>query len=233
MKKRHIFLILISIIIIAIIAYGIYYVNDYYHADGDALSYLNNTDVIETPNGLLLDGAGNETALIFYPGAKVEYTSYLPMLSELSKKGIDCYLVEMPYNIAFLGQNAADDIINEGNYSHYFMAGHSLGGVVASSYVNSTNKTDGLILFAAYPTNEIQKPVLSIYGSNDNVFSIDSYNQAKPLMSNLTEFVIEGANHAQVGNYGNQTGDGVAKISSKEQQSQSIEKIVEFINQIV
>lgn len=233
MKKLYIILIILAAIIAVILSCGIWYVNDYYHANSDVYDNLTNVKIINTSNGLLLDGPGSDTALIFYPGAKVEYTSYIPMLAELSKDGVDCYLVEMPFNIAFLGQNSADEIINCENYSHYFLAGHSLGGVVASSYVNSTNKSDGLILFAAYPTSEIQKPVLSIYGSNDKVLSMDKYDESKSLMGNLTEDVIDGGNHAQVGNYGRQAGDGESSITSQDQQSQSVNSIVEFIDQII
>ena len=153
--NRKIIFALIAIVILAIFAYGIYYVNDFYHADKDVESYLNGTDdvkVIQAGNGLLLDGPGNDTALIFYPGAKVEYTSYLPLFTELAHDNVDCFLVEMPFNLALLNENAADDIMDNYNYTKYYISGHSLGGVVASNYVNHTNKTDGLILLSGYPT---------------------------------------------------------------------------------
>ena len=85
MMNKKIIIAIIAIVILAIFAYGIYYVNDYYHADKDVENYLSGTDdvkVIQTSNGLLLDGPGNDTALIFYPGAKVEYTSYLPLFTQ-------------------------------------------------------------------------------------------------------------------------------------------------------
>lgn len=231
MKK--IYIALIGIILI-LSAYGIYYVNDYYHAEKEAIDCLNgtsNVSVTKTSEGLLLDGPGNDSAVIFYPGAKVEYTSYLPLLMNLSQKGVDCYLVEMPFNIAFLGENRADEIINAGNYSNYYLEGHSLGGVVASDYINKTNKSDGLILISSYPASEISKPVLSIYGSEDKVLDLGKYGESKGLIKgNFTEFVINGANHAQFGDYGKQSGDGTAKISDDVQQSQANDKILEFIN---
>ena len=232
MKRKYI-LVGIAIVIIAILSYGFYYVNDYYHADNEALKYMNGTDevsVVKTDNGLFLDGPGNDTAVIFYPGAKVEYASYLPLLTRLSSEGVDCFLVEMPFNIAFFGTDSADDIIKNSSYDHYFKAGHSLGGVVASSYVNKTDNIDGLILLASYPTQEVNKPVLSIYGSNDNVFSHDKYEEAKPLIkSNFTEFIINGGNHAQFAYYGNQSGDGIANISASNQQNQCVSEIIKFI----
>ena len=227
----------IIIILLLIVGFAIFYINDYYHAEKIATDCLNNNgdvSLIKTSNGILFDGPGNDTALIFYPGAKVEYTSCAPLFMNLSKQGIDSYLVEMPFNLAFLGQNSADEIIDAGNYSHYFISGHSLGGAMAASYVNSTNKTDGLILFAAYPTSEIEKPVLSIYGNKDNVLNLEKYNESKQLMDdNLTEVVIDGANHAQFAYYGNQSGDGIANISAESQQKQSVNEILAFIGDVL
>ena len=227
----------IIIVFILIVFFAIFYVNDYYPADKIAIDSLNandNVSVVKTSNGLLLDGPGNDTALIFYPGAKIEYTAYAPMFNDLSEKGIDCYLVEMPFNLALLGQNSADEIIDSGNYSHYFISGHSLGGAMAASYVNSTNKTDGLILFASYSTCKIEKPVLSIYGSEDKVLNKEKYlDSINFIEDNLTEIEIKGANHAQFAYYGNQSGDGVAKISASSQQKQSASAIMEFIRGIV
>ena len=227
----------IIIVFILIACFAIFYVNDYYHADKIAIDSLNandNVSVVKTSNGLLLDGPGNDTALIFYPGAKIEYTAYAPMFKDLSEKGIDCYLVEMPFNLALLGQNSADEIIDSGNYSHYFISGHSLGGAMAASYVNSTNKTDGLILFASYSTCKIEKPVLSIYGSEDKVLNKEKYlDSINFIEDNLTEIEIKGANHAQFAYYGNQSGDGVANISASSQQKQSASAIIEFIRDIV
>lgn len=224
----------IVIILLLILGYGIFYLTDYYHAEKTATDLLNgtgNVSVIKSPNGLFLNGSGNDTALIFYPGAKVEYTSYLPMFTQLASQGIDCYLVEMPFNIAFFAQNSADDIIDNSTYSHYFIAGHSLGGVVASSYVNSTDNVDGLILLASYPTADLSKPVLSIYGSEDKSLNLEKYNQAKPFThDNLTEVIIDGGNHAQFAYYGDQSGDGKAKISPQNQQNQTVIAILNFIN---
>jgi hypothetical protein len=231
MNKKII--IAVAIFLVFILGYGIFYFADYFHAEKTATDLLNGTDnvsVVKIPNGLFLDGKGNDSAVIFYPGAKVEYDSYLPMFTQLASRGIDCYLVEMPLNFALLGQNSADDIINNSSYDHYFISGHSLGGVVASSYINATNNTDGVILLAAYPANEISKPVLSIYGSDDKVLNKEKYDDAKPLIrGNFTEIVIKGANHAQFAYYGNQSGDGKANITPESQQNQTVDAIIKFI----
>lgn len=46
---------------------------------------------------------------------------------------------------------------------------------------------------------------------------------------NLTEYVIDGGNHAQFGSYGKQSGDGVATISPENQRIQTEMEILEFI----
>ena len=225
----------IVVIVALAVAYSIYYLTDCSHAESTATDYLNGTDdvnVTKIDKELYLDGYGNDTALIFYPGAKIEYISYLPMLCELSSKGIDCYLVEMPFNIALFGENEADKIINTTNYSKYVLCGHSLGGVVASSYMVHSGKGDGLILLAGYPTENITKPTLSIYGSNDGNLNKKSYDEAKPLMSNMTEHVIDGGNHAQFGYYGKQSGDNEANITPENQQNQTVGTILEFISKL-
>ena len=84
----------------------------------------------------------------------------------------------------------------------------------------------------AYPAEKLDNvSVLSIYGSNDNVLNKDSYDEAKDLMpNNFTEDVINGGNHAQFAFYGNQSGDGVATISSDSQINQTVHDILSFIN---
>ena len=226
----------IAIILFVIIFFGGFFVYSqfYYHAEKTATDYINGTDdvnVTKISNGLFLDGYGNDTAVIFYPGAKVEYTSYLPLFIDLSSKGIDCFLVEMPFNLAFFGIDSADSIIENSNYTHYFMAGHSLGGAMASSYVNKTdNKIDGLIYLSSHSSVGVEVPVLSIRGTNDGIINLKSYQEAKSLMkNNFTEVIILGGNHAQFGYYGNQSGDGQANITAKSQQDQSLDAILKFI----
>ncbi len=233
--KMALYIVLALIIIMACLS--VWYVNDYSHADASVNAYLNGTEnvsVEKVENGLFLDGPGNDSALIFYPGAKIEYVSYLPLFMELANDGVDCFIVEMPANLAFLGADSADAIIGDGKYSYdeWYISGHSLGGVAASSYaINHKDKISGLILLASYPVDDLgNMPVLSIYGSNDKTLNKETYDKSKELMDyNLTEYVIDGGNHAQFGSYGNQSGDGVATISPENQRIQTEREILEFI----
>ena len=233
--KMALYIVLALIIIMACLS--VWYVNDYSHADASVNAYLNGTEnvsVEKVENGLFLDGPGNDSALIFYPGAKIEYISYLPLFMELANDGVDCFIVEMPANLAFLGADSADAIIGDGKYSYdeWYISGHSLGGVAASSYaINHKDKISGLILLASYPVDDLgNMSVLSIYGSNDKTLNKEIYDKSKELMDyNLTEYVIDGGNHAQFGSYGKQSGDGVATISPENQRTQTEREILEFI----
>ena len=237
-KKLKIALSIVLALILVISGYLIYYANDYSHADSSVNALLNGTEnvtVNKIDKGLFLDGPGNESSIIFYPGAKIEYTSYLPLFMDLANDGVDCFLVEMPMNLAILDSNGADAIIDDANYTYdkWYIAGHSLGGSMAASYIkNHPNKTDGLILLAAYSVDDLGNvPVLSIYGSNDKNLNKVTYDESKGLIDgNLTEYVIDGGNHAQFASYGIDKKDGKATISPEEQRKQTENEILKFIN---
>jgi len=114
---------------------------------------------------------------------------------------------------------------------HWYLGGHSLGGVAASSYAaKNEDKLDGLIFLASYPSNKLNTiRVLSIYGTNDGVLNKEAYEKARDnFSSNTKEQIIDGANHAQFGSYGLQKGDGEASISPTEQVAITCKSIKEF-----
>lgn len=232
--KKRVIIPVISFLFIVIVC--IWYVNDYYKEE-NVQEYLQTKDsvlVTEMPDGLYLDGPGDETALIFYPGAKVEYTAYLPLLSELADQGIDCFLIKMPCNLAFFGQNKAKKIMDSYEYDHWYLSGHSLGGAMAASYASGhLESLNGLVLLAAYPTKSLKSDsfsVLSLYGSEDGVLNMEKVEEGKAYMPvDYAEVCIEGGNHAQFGNYGEQKGDHAADISREEQQAQTVEAILKMM----
>ena len=99
----------------------------------------------------------------------------------------------------------------------------------ASGHMESLN---GLVLLAAYPTKSLKSDsfsVLSIYGSEDGVLNMEKVEEGKGKMpADYTEICIEGGNHAQFGNYGEQKGDHTAGISRKEQQKQTVDAILDL-----
>lgn len=236
-RGRKIAAAVIGLILIVMLS-AFFYVNDYYHSDENVNKYLQGNEqvaVSEMEDGLFVDGPGEEAAVVFYPGAKVEYTAYLPLLYGLAEQGIDCFLIKMPCNLAIFGQNKAEDIMESYEYKHWYLAGHSLGGAMAASYAAGHPKNlAGLILLAAYPTRDLtgeQLSVLSVYGSEDGVLNMEKLEEGRSLMpAGYKELCIEGGNHAGFGNYGKQKGDGEARISSEEQQEQTVEAIMQIID---
>lgn len=234
MKKK--ILIILLVLLGVLIGFCIWYVNDYYHVtdSGAALADTDTVTVSATDFGYSFDGPGENNALIFYPGAKVEDLAYADLLKRIAAEGVDCYLVHMPCNLAFLGINKANDIIDAYSYEHWYLAGHSLGGAMAASYAaNNNDKLDGLIFLAAYSTNDLTDSdlkILSIYGSEDKVVKMEKIEQGRELMpSDYEEVQIDGGNHAGFGDYGEQSGDGTATISGEKQRSQTVTKIIEMI----
>lgn len=229
-KKSYFKKILIGLFVVILICIGGFYIyaSDYYHAKDYEVS---NIKVEQQDNYTVYGDTNSKTGLIFYPGGKVEAKAYEPILAGLAEKGICVVLVEMPFNLAVLDSSAADGVINQfTNIQNWYIGGHSLGGAMAASYAaNNQDKLKGVVLLAAYPTKELDIPVLSIYGSEDGVLNREKYSDSIKNANNLSEIVIDGGNHAQFGNYGEQSGDNAAKISNEKQWNETVKQILNFM----
>jgi hypothetical protein len=229
MKKwlRILLITIISLILLLAVAFFIY-ASDYYRADDAALVVMQSGNAMQVQDNIIIlsPATSSDTALILYPGAKVEYIAYLPILEMIEESsGITCILVKMPFNMAIFDANAADRIIDQfPDIKNWYIGGHSMGGAMASNYAsNHQEKVKGLILLGAYINGDYPaENALTIYGT---------FNTSVAEKINYTEniVVIEGGNHAQFGNYGKQKGDPDATILSIEQQNIAAEAIKEFL----
>ncbi len=205
----------------------IYYCNDYYRTDRSVKKELKSDEsisVMKLDDGTyVFEPNQAESAMIFYPGGKVEYTAYAPLMEEMAKDGMMCILPKMPVNLAVLDSDKADDLRAQfSGIKHWYIGGHSLGGAMAASYVKKhTDEYEGLLLLGAYSTKNLKKSglkVLSIYGSEDGVLDREKYeDNKKHLPEDMIEIVIEGGCHAGFGMYGPQEGDGTPAITAQEQ----------------
>ena len=239
-KKLKNGLILSAVItaIIAVAAGVAVYLLDFYPTDIDAVeeSGLNYGSVVEYGDSMLAFEPNGSTdhGLIFYPGAKVEWTAYESLLNQLSERGILCILVKMPFNLACFDRKAAEGLdMLYPEIEHWYIGGHSLGGVMAADYAYQSGIYDGIVMLSAFPSKDMSQTdmrALSVYGTADEILDLKSYEKAKPRFpSDLTEQVIEGGNHAGFGFYGEQRGDGTATISTANQILQTADFIAEFI----
>lgn len=231
MLKKHkaLKITLISILSLIMICVGgfLIWANDYYHAEDMVVATIQGDNSIKVIDNLTIiyPSVPSDTCIIFYPGAKVEAIAYMPLLEKLKSEGYTCVLVTMPLNMAIFDVNAADKIFEKlPDIKHWYIAGHSMGGAMASDYASKhQDKVDGLILMGAYIYGDYPpKKALTIYGTfNSNLEKDINYTE------NILK--IEGGNHAQFGNYGKQKGDPDATISAEEQQTITVNAIVEFI----
>ncbi len=238
-NKKLILIISIAFVLISSVVGVSLYLLDYYRADSASIAAFSQNIIIEESKSknYITYGTGNEeNAFIFYPGGKVEYTSYVPLMRAISQKGIFCILVKMPANLAVLNIDAASDIRKKYiNIDNWYIGGHSLGGSMAASYLGKNSKSyKGLVLLGAYSTedlSETQLDVLSIYGSEDRVMNLEKYNKyITNLPNDFKEDIISGGCHAYFGMYGEQDGDGTPAITAQEQIQYTADSIIKFIN---
>lgn len=232
-KRGRRWTILASVIMLSCIGFLIY-TEHYYHADESALSALKSDEtvnIIHTEYGWLFDGPSETDAIIFYPGGKVEETAYAPLLHNLAGQGVDVCLVKMPFRLAVFGMNKADHVMKQYDYVHWYIGGHSLGGVMAAYYAAAhSSQLSGIFMLASYPVKPLNDNTraIIIYGSEDRVLNtakLVEMNRFLPSDNGI--YAIEGGNHAQFGYYGVQDGDGYATISSEEQQRGTVELILQ------
>jgi hypothetical protein len=172
-------------------------------------------------------GVEARTGFIFYPGGRVDYRSYAPLLRLLAQQGVLVVLVPMPLSLAFFAPDKAGEVLAAfPAIQHWAIGGHSLGGAMAARYCFShPGKVQGLVLWAAYPAStdslaDQKLAVASIFGSQDGqVKELEASGVLLP--ADTTWVKMEGGNHAQFGDYGLQPGDGQAQISPQQQWSQA------------
>ncbi len=221
-KKHALRILLIFSILLGVGSFA--YLSDYSKADPEARAILG-TESITLEDQVYDFWTSADTALIFYPGGKVEAEAYALMLKGIQDAGIRVFLVKMPFNLAVFDANAASQIIeNHPEVEHWYIGGHSLGGAMASQFAEkNADKLDGLILLAAYPLNDAMEKVLILSGREDKVL-----DQSK--LDGFNVQWIEGGNHANFAHYGVQKGDGEALIDKDEQIKMTQQWIIEFMN---
>lgn len=212
-----------------------------------------------TPNHLLL--APVETAevpvgtgLVFYPGARVDPRAYVTLLAPVVQAGHPVVVVKPPLGFALLDVDAARRAVEdyeawvdtEIEPERWAVGGHSVGGVAASDFVLDSAESHagrgtgtevvGLVLWASYPAGslaETELAVLAISGTRDALTTPEEIDESRDLLPPDTEFVVvDGANHAQFGDYGDQRGDGEAAISDEAARTRIVEATIGFLDRL-
>ncbi|HEN0823721.1 TPA: alpha/beta hydrolase [Streptococcus agalactiae] len=233
-KRHSIFLWLTTSILAILMAVGMtIYFNTY---QASPLARRIAKTATNHKNYLLFRSKGKVKAnIIFYQGALVEEEAYSQLARDLADKGYNTYILKTPLNLPVLSPHKAKTIINQNHLTNVYLAGHSLGGVVASQNAKVA-PVRGLILLASYPSRKSDLShkklrVLSITASNDHILNWEKYEEAKKRLPNSSTFrTIVGGNHSRFGNYGHQQGDGKATLSHKSSEKQLATFISNFIH---
>lgn len=221
-------------LLLLLLVFGIY-AGDYYRAEETAASHSEAVTVEITEDRAVFMPERAEAGLVFYPGGKVEFTAYAPLMMGLAENNVLCVLLKMPLNLAVLDMDAAEGVPEQfPEVEHWYLAGHSLGGSMAASFAGKhTAEYEGLILLAAYATEDLTGTglkVCSLYGDRDGILNMEKYNRYRAnLPEDVLELVLEGGNHAGFGSYGPQQGDGTTTLEPGEQLRWAADMILDFI----
>jgi hypothetical protein len=172
------------------------------------------------------EGPG-DTAVVFYPGAAVPPEAYLATWAPIvAEAGVSVYVPAMPLRLAILASGRADAVIaDHPEVTTWWVGGHSLGGAMAAGYAGRSDPgaLAGLVLWGAYATEGAALAerddlvVLSVGGSEDGLPTPTDIADRRDLLPSSTTFVeLDGVTHAQFGAYGEQRGDGVARVDDEE-----------------
>lgn len=244
MKKK--ILISLSVVLVVLVAIVLLFLNQEAPADpinfqameSDALVSVSSTKdaIIFTPSQKA------DKALVYYQGANVAPESFAYAARKIAEKGIQVFLVKMPFSLAIFDIGAAyayPALYPE--IESWSLGGFSLGGSSAAfALANKESRYESLILYASYTDEKHSLAakslrVLSISGSNDGLATPQDIEEGKTLLPADTRYVlIEGGNHTQFALYGEgklQKGDNKATLGAMEQQQRIIDETIRFLIQ--
>lgn len=182
-------------------------------------------------------GAG----LVFYPGSGVDPKAYAPLARSVAEHGHEAVIVKLPMRLApfdFQKEEAVERGRSwiEGHPGRWVVAGHSLGGVIASRLAAAHGDLlAGLVLIGtSHPVvldlSRATYPVTKVYGTNDGVAPVEKIEATRDRLPPHTRWVrIEGGNHGQFGWYGRQFRDRPATISREEQQARTLQALLDVL----
>ncbi|TVR21172.1 MAG: alpha/beta hydrolase [Anaerolineaceae bacterium] len=182
-----------------------------------------------------------QAGLVLYPGGRVQAAAYAPIARAIAEAGYISVIVHAPLNLSLFNSGAARGVMNAyPDVGAWVVGGHSLGGVAASRFANgNADDLAGLVLLASVPfpglsLNERDDlRVVSIYAELDGLLSVADVLESRDDLPAGTRFIeIAGGNHAYFGWYGDQSGDNPATISREQHTAQTVQAILDLLEEI-
>ena len=170
------------------------------------------------------------TGLVLVPGGRVDPRAYAPVLRPLARAGYLVTVLKEPLGISVVDPgHSARVMAAHPEIAQWVVAGHSLGGVTAASFVDAhpeagSARVAGLVLWASYPADALERTdlaVTSVSAELDGLSTPAKVEAAKiKLPPDTTYVVVPGAVHSWFGDYGDQPGDGTPTGDRVEAQAQ-------------
>ncbi|WP_435735958.1 alpha/beta hydrolase [Cellulosimicrobium sp. PMB13] len=212
-------------------------------ATAPALAALESDDAVEVREeagwyAFVPRGGAPTTGLVYSPGARVDARATAAVLRPLAEAGYLVVSLKEPLGIAFTSpaqSAAAMDAF--GDVDRWAVGGHSLGGVVASSFAaDREDEVDGLLLHGSYPSTDISAAdllVTSVWGSRDGLSTPERIEASRADLPSDARFVeVPGGVHAFFADYGAQPGDGVPGTSRADAQAQIVAASIEALDAV-
>lgn len=237
--KRILKILLVVLVVGLLVGYGwLWYSTEKNRAipTQDALAALE-TDaavIVEAGDWLVMRPGASEptTGLIVYPGAHCDVRGYAPVLRQIAARGYLVVGVSMPFDFSIFAPNSADDVREAfPEIRQWVIAGHSMGGAMASRYAfGHQQDLAGLILWDSYPPEsnslaDSRLPIVHIHRATLDGEPPQKFIEQKYLFPAASRWVpVSGGNHMYFGSFigGAYEEEWDAVIEREEQQAISI-----------
>lgn len=202
--------------------------------NSDLVSVMESDDQIT----FTADTSKNKLAILFFQGGLTDPKAYAPLCRKLAENGYTCHLLKMDWRLPQKDYQKVLRLfdLKQGNF---VIGGHSQGGKMAAQLVyENPNVFKGLFLLGTSHPRDIDLstqniPSVKLYAENDGLASVGEVMQNKTKLPKDTPFVlIKGGNHSQFGYLGKLLMDDSADISLEEQQQQTLDHLIAFMNEI-
>jgi hypothetical protein len=190
-----------------------------------------------------------EAGVIFYPGGRVDSRAFAPAAQILANAGIAVALLPVPDYMAISkgAETRPDPVISDhGEIEHWFMAGHSVGGVGAAIYAHANeHPVSGIIVLGVYisadhdMSDRDDLAGLVMISSEEELgtegmVEYDNFIQGQAYAPPGSTFItIEGGNHFGFCYQENPRGNEVATITVEEQHIIYTNAIIELVEEVV
>lgn len=155
-----------------------------------------------------LNYTGASTAVVFFPGAKIDTRAYMPLLDRIRNAGYDVHIVVAPLGSAATAPEVMDRfrrvLAENGPYDKISVMGHSAGGAgIYNALLLNIPNVKGLFSLAAGTSSLLGRTERMdlIYGSLDGLFGPGAAAQIAKMPPTTTVTVIPGGNHHQDSSY--------------------------------